>query len=158
MGDGWCHGNIDSDGINDRCNGDGDGTHDGDASAMAMDGAKASVVEGVMTTALDDDNGNATAATVMKGLAAIEEVEDYKGICFMTVKRLDAFICRDTSYAEKCGSPLVLTHRKVHFCGSMLREIWRVNTVARSLYLIINIWLSQMWLQMEHVSPVSNLR
>ena len=63
----------------------------------------------------------------------IEEVEDYNDICFMTVKILDAFIFRGTSHAAKCGSPLVLTQRKAHFCGSMLREIWKCQCCGKEL-------------------------
>ena len=100
---------------------------------MAMDCATATVVECAMTTALDSNNSDATATTAMDRSVAIEEVEDYDGICFMTVKILDAFIRRGTSHAAKFGSPIVeiLTQRKAYFCGSMLCKIWKCLTEAK---------------------------
>jgi hypothetical protein len=53
------------------------------------------------------------------------EVEGYNGTCFMKVNKMDDFIRRSTSHAAQCRSLLVLIQRQVHFCGSMLREIWK---------------------------------
>ena len=125
---------------------------------MAMDCATATVVECAMTTALDSNNSDTTATTAMDRSVAIEEVEDYDGICFMTVKILDAFIRRGTSHAAKCGSPLVLMQRKAHFCGSMLHKIWKCQCCGEELVFDNQHRLGWMWLQREHISPVSNQR
>ena len=102
IGNGSCDGNCDGDGVHGRCIGDGDGTRNGDTIVTVMDGATAAVMDGTMTTAFDGDDGNMTVTTAMNRSAAIEEVEDYDGICFMLVKILDAFIRRGTSHAAKC--------------------------------------------------------
>jgi hypothetical protein len=126
----------DSDGANidALCNdGNGDGMRDGDALVTAMDGLTATVVECAMTTALNGNDDDSTATAATDGSTVIEEVEDYDGICFMTVKIMDAFICRGTSHAAKCASPLVSMQRKAHFCGSMLREIWKFQCCGKEL-------------------------
>ena len=158
VGNGWCDGDCNSDGIDDCCDGDCDGARDGDASATVMDGAMATVIGGAMTTALEGNDGNVTVTTAMDGLTAIEEVEDNNSICFMTVKILDAFIPRGTSHVAKCGSPLVLMQRKAHFCGSMLHKIWKCQCCGEELVFDNQHRLGWMWLQREHISPVSNQR
>jgi hypothetical protein len=102
MGDVRSHGSSNGDNVDDLCDdGDGDGMHNEDASVMAMDGLTTTVVGCTMPTALDGKDGDATVTTAMDGLMAIEEVEDYNGICFMMVKILDALICRGTSHKAK---------------------------------------------------------
>jgi hypothetical protein len=58
-------------------------------------------------------------------LGGINEVEGYDGTCFMKVNKMEDFICRSTSHAAKCLSPLVLIQRRVLFCGTMLCETWK---------------------------------
>ena len=36
------------------------------------------------------------------------DVDNYEGICFMVVKRMDDFIQESTGHAALCGMPLVL--------------------------------------------------
>ncbi len=55
---------------------------------------------------------------------ACNDVDDYEGICFMVVKRMDDFIQESTGYAALWGMPLVLVERKAHYWGNMLYKVW----------------------------------
>ena len=66
---------------------------------------------------------------------ACNDVDDYEGICFMVVKRMDDFIRESTGHAALCGMPLVLVERKVHYRGTMLREVWKCPCCGAQLHL-----------------------
>jgi hypothetical protein len=53
------------------------------------------------------------------------DVKDYDGMCFMTVKRMDNFICRSTVHTALCGMQLELIERNNHYQGTMLHEVWQ---------------------------------
>jgi hypothetical protein len=62
-----------------------------------------------------------------------QEVDDYDGICFMSVKRMDSFICEIASHAVQCGMAPVLVERKTHYRGTMLYERWRCPCCGKDL-------------------------
>jgi hypothetical protein len=62
-----------------------------------------------------------------------QEVDNYDGICFMSVKRMDSFICEIASHASQCGMASVLVERKTHYCGTMLYERWRCPCCGEDL-------------------------
>jgi hypothetical protein len=66
-------------------------------------------------------------------LLDIDKVEGNYRTCFMTVNKMDDFICRSTSHAAQCRSPLMLIQRQVVFCGPMLCKIWKFPCCGEEL-------------------------
>lgn len=54
-------------------------------------------------------------------------VDDYEGICFMVVKRMDDFIRESTGHAVLCGMPLVLVERSAKL------KRWRILRFLRRI-------------------------
>jgi len=62
-----------------------------------------------------------------------QEIDDYDGLCFMSVEKMDNFIREIASHAAQCGMAPVLVERKTHYRGTMLYELWRCPCCGKEL-------------------------